>query len=277
MGLFELFNAVGPVASIRVCCDATTRRSLGYAYVNFHSVQDAERALDTMNFTNIRGKQCRIMWSQRDPRLRQSGKGNIFVKNLHESIDNKTLYDTFSVFGNILSCKVVIDKDTQKSRGYGYVHYVDDKSAKKAIEGVNGMTISDRKVHAELFKPREERIKNYKYTNVYVKYIPKNWNEAVLKKIFEETTGGTIDKFEMWRHDYGVSACLNFSTSDAAKTAVEKLNGKDVNSFEISSDLLEEKEEEKEEEKNKEEIKEKEEKEKEKEEKESNVNKEETD
>eukprot|EP01083_Nonionella_stella_P140552 431168_1 len=233
--LFELFNAVGPVASIRVCRDATTRRSLGYAYVNFHSVQDAERALDTMNFTNIRGKQCRIMWSQRDPRLRQSGKGNIFVKNLHESIDNKTLYDTFSVFGNILSCKVVIDKESQKSRGYGYVHYVDDKSAKKAIEGVNGMTISDRKVHAELFKPREERIKNYKYTNVYVKYIPRHWNEEILKRIFEECTGGKVDKFELWRPDYGVSACLNFSDPDAAKAAVDKLNGKDVSSFNVPS------------------------------------------
>merc|ERR1719361_411181 len=141
---------------------------------------------------------------------------------------------SFSVFGNILSCKVVMDKDSQKSRGYGYVHYVDDKSAKKAIEGVNGMTISDRKVHAELFKAREERIKNFKYTNVYVKYIPKHWNEAILKKIFEEGTGGgQIDKFELWRHDYGVSACLNFSSSDAAKAAVEKLNGKDVASFGI--------------------------------------------
>jgi len=182
--LFEIFNAVGPVASIRVCRDAVTRRSLGYAYVNYHQMADAERALDTMNFSVIKNKPCRIMWSQRDPSLRRSGVGNIFVKNLHESIDNKQLYDTFSLFGNILSCKVVSDRENAGSKGYGYVHYETAEAANAAIDKLDGMLIDGQEVQVGHFIGRNQRPGQDDFTNCYVKNIPLDWDDERLKAEF---------------------------------------------------------------------------------------------
>merc|ERR1712156_1118752 len=155
--LFEKFSSAGPVLSIRVCRDMITRRSLGYAYVNFQQPADAERAIDTMNFDEIKGKPIRIMWSQRDPALRKSGVGNIFIKNLDKSIDNKQLYDTFSAFGNILSCKVCGNKPENdfaqpESKGYGFVHFETEEAANKAVEKVNGKRLKEKKVFVGRFK-----------------------------------------------------------------------------------------------------------------------------
>ena len=85
-----------------------------------------------------------------------SGVGNVFVKNLDRHIDNKALYDTFSLFGNILSCKVASDP-AGKSRGYGFVHYETEEAAKQASEHVNGRQIGGETVQVDAFVMRGSR------------------------------------------------------------------------------------------------------------------------
>ena len=222
--------AIGPVASIRVCRDSVTRRSLGYAYVNFHSVVDAERALETMNYTLIKNKPCRIMWCHRDPSLRKSGSGNVFIKNLDKSIDNKALYDTFSAFGNILSCKVALDSSGE-SKGYGFVHYAKEEGAKLAIEKVDGMMIEGKKVFVGPFLKRTDRDPSdeLKFTNIFVKNLPEDVDEPGLEKMFAEH--GAVSSAVIMTDEDGKSrgfGFVNMETAEQAQAAVDALNGKDM-------------------------------------------------
>ncbi|KAK5855027.1 hypothetical protein PBY51_005167 [Eleginops maclovinus] len=231
--LYEKFSPAGAILSIRVCRDMITRRSLGYAYVNFQQPADAERALDTMNFDVIKGRPVRIMWSQRDPSLRKSGVGNIFIKNLDKSIDNKALYDTFSAFGNILSCKVVCDENG--SKGYGFVHFETQEAAERAIEKMNGMLLNDRKVFVGRFKSRKEReaelgARAREFTNVYVKNFGEDMDEEKLRDVF--SAYGHAMSIRVMTDDSGKSRGFGFVSFDRhedAQKAVDEMNGKEYN------------------------------------------------
>ncbi|XP_010133397.1 PREDICTED: polyadenylate-binding protein 1-like [Buceros rhinoceros silvestris] len=231
--LYEKFSPAGPIMSIRVCRDVATRRSLGYAYINFQQPVDAERALDTMNFEVIKGRPIRIMWSQRDPGLRKSGVGNIFIKNLDNSIDNKALYDTFSAFGNILSCKVVCDENG--SRGYGFVHFETHEAATRAIETMNGMLLNDQKVFVGHFKSRKEREAEFgaramEFTNVYIKNFGDDMDDDRLREIFSKF-GKTLS-VKVMMDNTGRSkgfGFVNFEKHEEAQKAVADMNGKEIN------------------------------------------------
>jgi polyadenylate-binding protein len=232
--LFDRFSAAGQVLSIRVCRDQITKQSLGYAYVNFHQPADAERALDTMNFDNLGEKAMRIMWSQRDPALRKSGVGNVFIKNLDKSIDNKALYDTFSTFGNILSCKIMTDEHAN-SRGYGFVHFETQEAAEQAIKNVNNMLLNDKKVYVGRFMTRAQRAEAYgnankKFTNVFVKNFGETIDDVKLKEMFEkygEITSAVVAKGEDGKskgHGF-----INFKDAGAAENAVQEMHDSDFN------------------------------------------------
>jgi len=231
--LYELFSTVGPVASIRVCRDAVTRRSLGYAYVNYNSAMDetaAERALEQLNYTRVNDKPIRIMWSHRDPAARRNNLGNIFIKNLEASIDNKALHDTFETFGKIISAKVATDA-SGNSRGYGFVHYETEEAAKKAIDTVNGMLLEGKKVFVGPFVKKDQRASDgaIKFTNVYVKNFPPEWTDAQLQKMFEKH--GEVANIAVMRGEDGNSkgfGFVSFASPEAASAMVEAINGSEL-------------------------------------------------
>ncbi|KAL7669376.1 hypothetical protein ACOME3_010033 [Neoechinorhynchus agilis] len=236
--LFEKFSTAGPIISIRVCRDLMTRRSLGYAYVNFQHQPDAERALETMNYDILFNRPMRIMWSQRDPSLRKSGVGNIFIKNLDKSIDAKTLYDTFSVFGYILSCKIMYD-DRRVSRGFGFVHYENADAAESAIVSVNGMLIKEKKVYVNHFMPKHQRMREMggrspKFTNIYVKNFADLLDDESLAAMFRPY--GNIESAKVMRTETGQSrgfGFVSFDKPESAEHAVKTLNGTRVGSRDI--------------------------------------------
>ncbi|XP_062023472.1 polyadenylate-binding protein 3 [Rosa rugosa] len=224
--LYDLFNQVAQVASLRVCRDQTRMHSLGYAYVNYATPQDAANAKELLNFAPINGKPIRIMYSHRDPSIRKSGYANLFIKNLEKSIDNKALLDTFSAFGTVLSCKVAADASGQ-SKGYGFVQYDNEESAKNAINKLNGMLINEKQVSVG---PYVRRQRSNSFRNIYVKNLSETTTNEDLKKLFENS--GNITSAAVMRDANGKSRCfgfVNFENAKDAVAAIDKFNGTTFN------------------------------------------------
>ncbi|CAF2114099.1 BnaC08g49200D [Brassica napus] len=227
--LYDYFTKVCQVVSVRVCRDSATNTSLGYGYVNYSKIDDAEKAMKKLNFTHLNGKMIRVTYSSRDSAARTSGIGNLFVKNLDKSVDNKTLHDTFSECGNIVSCKVATDHMGQ-SRGYGFVQFESEDSAKTATEKLNGRILNDKEIFVGPFLRKEERESasdKTKFTNVYVKNLSETTTDDELKAAFGQYGG--ISSAVVMRDGDGRSRCfgfVNFESAEDAARAVEGLNGK---------------------------------------------------
>eukprot|EP00669_Euglena_mutabilis_P007796 TRINITY_DN3000_c0_g1_i1.p1 TRINITY_DN3000_c0_g1~~TRINITY_DN3000_c0_g1_i1.p1 ORF type:complete len:749 (-),score=229.38 TRINITY_DN3000_c0_g1_i1:30-2255(-) len=224
--IFEELKEAGPIVSIRVCRDSVTRRSLGYAYVNFQSSQDAERCLETLNFTTFKGRPCRIMWSQRNPALRKSNRANIFIKSLHPAIDHKALFDTFSAFGAVISCKVVL-KPNGESAGYGFVHFDTEEAATLAVTKVNGMLLNGKQVFVGYFERRANRLELHKtkFTNIYVKNLRTEVDKGRLDLVFGKY--GAIRSSVVATKDDGTSkgfGFVNYEEHEAALKAIDELH-----------------------------------------------------
>ena len=81
----------------------------------------------------------------------------IYVGNLAFSVTDDELQQAFSSFGNVTSARVVIDKMSGRSKGFGFVEIEDDGAADEAVNKMNGQTIAGRAVRVSEAKPQEPR------------------------------------------------------------------------------------------------------------------------
>jgi RNA recognition motif-containing protein len=84
---------------------------------------------------------------------------NIFIANLDWSITSDDLMSTFSTFGKVGYAHVVYEKDTKRSRGYGYVEMVESDDAISAIQALNGMEINGRAIDVKIASAKDNRPK----------------------------------------------------------------------------------------------------------------------
>lgn len=81
----------------------------------------------------------------------------LFVGSLPWSVDDNKLRELFSQYGEVLKADVVKDRETGRSRGFGFVEMSDDKAADEAIKALNGSDMDGRKIVVNEARPREER------------------------------------------------------------------------------------------------------------------------
>ncbi len=81
----------------------------------------------------------------------------LFVGRLPYAVTSSQLEEIFSKIGKVVSCDVIIDRDSGQGKGFGFIEMENDKEADEAIEKLNDTELEGRKIVVNVAKPREER------------------------------------------------------------------------------------------------------------------------
>jgi RNA recognition motif-containing protein len=82
---------------------------------------------------------------------------NIYVSNLGFGVADEELKNLFAAYGSVSSAKIIIDKLTNRSRGFGFVEMSDDAAGEKAIKELNGKMMDGRSISVTVARPKEDR------------------------------------------------------------------------------------------------------------------------
>ncbi|KAG8828983.1 Splicing factor 3B subunit 4 [Serendipita sp. 399] len=147
--VWELMLQAGPVVNVHLPKDRISMSHQGYGFCEFLTEEDAEYACKIMNQIKLWGKPIRVNKASSDKKQLDIG-ANLFIGNLDPAVDERLLYDTFSVFGPLTqAAKIARDPATMQSKGHGFVSYADFESADAAIEAMNRQYLMNKQIEVQ--------------------------------------------------------------------------------------------------------------------------------
>ncbi|XP_076929470.1 polyadenylate-binding protein RBP47C'-like [Bidens hawaiensis] len=159
--LRSCFASTGEVASIKVIRNKQTGFSEGYGFVEFYSHGAAEKVLQTYAGIAMPNTEqpFRLNWATFSMGDKRSNKGSdlsIFVGDLAADVTDTLLHETFAnKYSSVKAAKVVIDANTGRSKGYGFVRFGDDSERTQAMTEMNGIYCSSRPMRIGAATPRK--------------------------------------------------------------------------------------------------------------------------
>ncbi|XP_039971528.1 RNA-binding protein 39-like isoform X3 [Xiphias gladius] len=151
--LEEFFSAVGNVRDVRMISDRNSRRSKGIAYIEFVEANSVPLAIG-LTGQRLLGVPIIVQASQAEKNRAAAAANNLqkgtsgpmrlYVGSLHFNITEEMLRGIFEPFGRIESIQLMMDSETGRSKGYGFITFADAECAKKALEQLNGFELAGR-------------------------------------------------------------------------------------------------------------------------------------
>ncbi|KAE8293607.1 RNA-binding protein 39 RNA-binding motif protein 39 [Larimichthys crocea] len=153
--LEDFFSAVGKVRDVRMISDRNSRRSKGIAYIEFVEASSVPLAIGLtgqrllgvpiiVQASQVMAEKNRAAAAANNLQKGSSGPMRLYVGSLHFNITEEMLRGIFEPFGKIEGIQLMMDSETGRSKGYGFISFADAECAKKALEQLNGFELAGR-------------------------------------------------------------------------------------------------------------------------------------
>lgn len=161
--LAMLFEKAGTVEIAEVIYNRETDRSRGFGFVTMSTVEEAEKAVEMFHRYDIDGRLLTVNKAaprgtqpERPPRAFEPGF-RIYVGNLPWEVDNARLEQVFSEHGKVVNARVVYDRETGRSRGFGFVTMSSETELNDAIAALDGQNLDGRAIRVNVAEDRQRR------------------------------------------------------------------------------------------------------------------------